>query len=248
VRELVPVGFTGLVLAALFGAIQSTVNSVLNSTSTIFTIDIYQRMIRRDADDAEIVRVGIVTTIVVLAISIVLALFIDRFKGQVFLYIQTLYAFFAAPFAAVFILGLLWRRINSIAATVAVFAGFTFAVLQKVYIALFEIAARPNEHTDQWYESLASVLFAWFPQPPSWLYPYGNQASLTWIFCALLCIGISLATKPQEHLDKSVVCDWSNLKLGEGLGTRWYNHVFLWWIIWVACIFVMIYLFTGVLS
>ena len=63
VTELVPVGIMGLVLAALFGAIQSTVNSVLNSTSTIFTIDVYKRMIRPNASDREEVRVGVITTV-----------------------------------------------------------------------------------------------------------------------------------------------------------------------------------------
>jgi len=87
---LVPVGLRGLFLAALFGAIQSTVNSVLNSTSTVFTLDIYKRMWRRDASDKEIVWVGVWATVVILIISIILAGFVDRFGRGLFVYIQEL--------------------------------------------------------------------------------------------------------------------------------------------------------------
>jgi len=69
-------GATEYFLAALFGAIQSTVNSVLNSTATIFTLDIYQRWIHRTADDRQLVRVGVLSSIVVLLIAIVLGGFI----------------------------------------------------------------------------------------------------------------------------------------------------------------------------
>ncbi len=248
VTELVPVGIMGLVLAALFGAIQSTVNSVLNSTSTIFTIDVYKRMIRPNASDREEVRVGVITTIVVLIISIVLGVLIDRFKGQVFLYIQTLYAFFAAPFAAVFLLGLLWRRINNTGAVVAVFAGFSLGVLMKAYVAFAGLYAASALHPQRWYEHFANSLFAYLPSPPGWLFSFGNQALITWTFCAVLCVVISLLTPAQKNLDSSVVCDWNKMQLGHGLGTRWYNHVLFWWGLWVLCISSLIYLFTGVLS
>src|SRR5690606_3238468 len=59
VQELVPVGLRGLLLAAFFGAVQSTLNSVLNSTATVFTLDIYKGLINRHADDATLVRVGV---------------------------------------------------------------------------------------------------------------------------------------------------------------------------------------------
>jgi len=247
VTELVPIGIMGLVLAALFGAIQSTVNSVLNSTSTIFTVDIYKRMIRPNASDREEVRVGVVTTIIVLIMSIVLGIFIDRLKGQVFLYIQTLYAFFAAPFAAIFLLGLLWRRINNAGAVVAVFSGFGLGLSMKAYVALFGVFSELSLHPQGWYEHFASLFFTYAPSPPGWLSSFGNQALITWTFCAILCVVVSLLTPAQENLDSSVFCNWKELHLGQGLGTRWYNHVVFWWGLWVAIICSLIYLFTGVL-
>jgi len=68
-----PVGIRGLFLAALIGAIQSTVNSVLNSTATVVTLDIYRRHINKQASEKLLVKIGKWSTVVILAISILLA-------------------------------------------------------------------------------------------------------------------------------------------------------------------------------
>ena len=122
-QMLVPIGLRGLFLAALFGAIQSTVSSVLNATATIFTIDFYKRIFRKDASDKSMVKVGVLSATVFLIIAIVLAGFISYLKGSLFVYIQTLFTFFAPPFSAVFLLGSLWRRINGKGASAAIFSG-----------------------------------------------------------------------------------------------------------------------------
>ena len=108
-QTLVPAGLRGLFLAALFGAIQSTVNSVLNSTATVFTLDIYRRLLKPNASDKHLVWVGVVSSVVVLAVAILLGCFIGELGESLFVYIQSLYAFFAPPFAAVFLLGILWQ-------------------------------------------------------------------------------------------------------------------------------------------
>jgi len=69
----------------------------------VFTLDIYKRWIDRDANDRQLVRVGIVSSAVVLLIAIVLGGFIGKLGGNLFVYIQTLYAFFAPPFSAIFL-------------------------------------------------------------------------------------------------------------------------------------------------
>ena len=126
-QTLMPIGLRGLFLAALFGAVQNTVNSAVNSTATIITLDIYKRMFQADATEKHFVRVGMWSSIVVLLISICMAGFIGYFKSGLFEYIQTLYAFFAPPFSAVFLLGILFKRINAKGATFAVVAGFFLA-------------------------------------------------------------------------------------------------------------------------
>ncbi len=133
-QTLIPTGLRGLFLAALFGTIQSTVNSVLNSTATVFTLDIYKRLLNPSAGEKHLVRIGMVSSVVILAISIVIAGFINRLGGSLFVYIQSLYAFFAPPFGAVFLLGVLWRRINGLGALTAVSMGFVLGIAMKLYV------------------------------------------------------------------------------------------------------------------
>lgn len=211
VQELVPIGLRGLILAALFGAIQSTVNSVLNSTSTIFTLDIYKRVLRPNSSEPHLVRVGVISSVVLLVVSILLARYIGTLKGSLFVYIQSMYAFFAPPFAAVFLLGILWRRINAVGAMVAVFAGFALGIAMKLYV---------SEATD----------------PVAWIKSYEMQAITNWMVCMVICIVASLLSAPPapEKVTDQITFNWKQLNLREGLGDRWYQHVGLWWGIFVV--------------
>ncbi len=206
VQMLVPVGLRGLVLAALFGAIQSTVNSVLNSTATIVTLDIYKRLLRPAATSSHLVRVGIGTSVFVLVLGIVLAHFIGMFGGGLFVYIQTLYAFFAPPFATVFLLGILWRRINASGATVTVLFGFAMGVALKLYCWLV-------------------------PSHPCWIEPFITQAIITWALCVPVCIFASLLTSPPapEQVTDQLTFNWRKLNIFDDLGSPWYKNVVTWW-------------------
>ena len=220
-QMLVPAGLRGVFLAALFGAIQSTVNSVLNSTSTIFTLDIYKPLIRRDSTERHLVRMGMWSTVVILVISIVLAGYISRLGGSLFVYIQTLYAFFAPPFSAIFLLGILFRRINAQGATSAVIVGFVLGILIKVIVQT--------------------------PYHPAWLEPFGMQAIINWGFSVIVCCAVSFFTPrpaPQQVTDIMVV-NWKKLNIFSELGDTWYTSVILWWGIFAAGIIVLMILFSG---
>jgi len=232
IQTLVPVGLRGLFLAALFGAIQSTVNSVLNSTATIFTLDVYKRWIVRTAGDKHLVRVGVISSVVVLAIAIILGGFIGRIGGNLFVYIQTLYAFFAPPFSAVFLLGILWKRINAPGAMWAVFLGFVFGIAMKVYIQ-FDVAIR---------ETFPAV-----PLHPTWLEPYGNQSAINWFFCTVLCIAVSLATSPPppEQTTDQLTFNWKKMNIFDNLGKHWYTSVITWWGLFVLAILALLVTFSG---
>ncbi|MDZ7615571.1 MAG: sodium/solute symporter [Patescibacteria group bacterium] len=222
VQTLVPVGLRGLFLAALFGAIQSTVNSVLNSTATIFTLDVYRRLLVPRASDRHLVMVGVVSSAVVLAIAIVLGGFIGRLGGGLFVYIQTLYAFFAPPFAAVFLLGILWKRINGTGATVAIAAGFLLGIGLKVYVQL--TAA-----------------------PPAWILPYSNQAAVNWAFCMITCTVASLLTAPPrpEQVTDQLTINWKKLNIFDNLGNHWYTSVVTWWLLFVLAVGTLLVFFSG---
>lgn len=231
-QRLVPIGLRGLFLAALFGAIQSTVNSVLNSTATVFTLDIYKRLFRPDATDKHLVRVGIISSVAVLLISIALGGLIGMLAKSLFVYIQTLYAFFAPPFAAVFLLGILWRRINGTGAMTAVVAGFVFYVVMKAYVQ-FDYAFQ--------------TLLPGIPDHPAWLAPYANQGIITWAFCTVVCVAVSLlsAPPPPDRITDQVTINWSKLNILENLGKHWYTSVVTWWGLFVLAIAGLLLVFSG---
>ena len=221
-QTLVPIGLRGLFLAALFGAIQSTVNSVLNSTSTVFTLDIYQRWVNPKASDRRLVWVGVISSMVILVIAILLGGFIDKLGGNLFIYIQSLYAFFAPPFAAVFLLGILWRRINATGACTTVVLGFIFGIAMKLYCQFAD-------------------------NPAEWIVPYGIQAAVNWMFCMVTCCVISLMTSPPpaEKITDQTTFNWSKLNIFDDLGKHWYSSVITWWLIFVICVAALLLLFSG---
>jgi len=221
-QSIVPIGLRGLFLAALFGAIQSTVSAVLNSTSTILTVDIYKRMLHRSASERRLVLVGRVSSVIVMIVAAVLGGFIGRLGGSLFLYIQSLYAFFAPPFAAVFLLGILFRRINGQGATIAVALGFILGILLKLYVQFV-------------------------PSHPGWLEPFQMQAAINWAFCVVVCVGVSLLTPrpdPSQVTDELTV-NWKRLNIFHHLGATWYASVHLWWGLFVAIIAALILVFSG---
>ena len=210
---LVPVGLRGIFLASLFGAIQSTVSAVLNSTSTVFTLDIYKRLFNKNAKDSHYVSIGRWSSFFIIVVSIILAGFIGKLGGSLFVYIQTLYAFFAPPFAAIFVLGILFRRINGKGAIVSVILGFILGILIKIYIQYAEF-------------------------PPAWLVPFQMQAIVNWAFCIVVCVLVSLFTekpKPEQITDQLTI-NWKKLNIFDDLGDKWYTSVILWWGIFVLIV------------
>ncbi|MBN2291674.1 MAG: sodium/solute symporter [Pirellulales bacterium] len=226
-QNLVPMGLRGLFLAALFGAIQSTVNSVLNSTATIVTLDFYKRMLHPNASEKHFVKVGVWTSVTILLIAIVMACFVGHFTGGLFEYIQTLIAFFAPPFSAVFLLGILFRRINGKGATVTVIMGFIFGFLIKVYLVHF-----PDLFGREVY---------------AFVKPYSNQSLIHWIFCVICCVVVSLATAPPrpEHVSDQLTLNWRKLNIFEELGGLWYKNVIFWWGLFVVLVLVLVFVFSG---
>jgi len=221
-QTLVPLGLRGLFLAALFGAIQSTVNSVLNSSATIVTLDFYKRLLAPDAGQKRLVGVGVGVSALLLVTAMILACFIGNLGGGLFVYIQSLYAFFAPPFSAVFLLGILFKRINATGATVAVFAGFVLGIALKLYIQ-------------------------YVPGHPAWIEPFPNQAIVNWLFCTVVCVAVSAVTAPPrpEQIDQTLMIDWKALRIGDDLGTHWYNSVITWWLVFAGLIAALAVVFSG---
>ncbi|MDQ5980226.1 MAG: solute:Na+ symporter, family [Verrucomicrobiota bacterium] len=223
IRDYVPVGIKGILMAALFGAIQSTVSAVLASTSTVITFDFYRRHFRPNATDQATIRFGRLTTSILLVASIALGVWISGLKSSLFVYIQQLFMFFAPPFSAVFLLGILWRRINGTGALATVWLGFAFGIVVKVWVNA--------------------------GGAPAWLAPYSNQGLVNWAICMVLCTAISLVTVPPrpEQVTDDLTLNWRKMNIGGDLGNRWYNSVTLWWGLSVVLMIGFIFLFGVVL-
>lgn len=131
IRNFVPMGFKGLVLAALAAAIVSSLASMLNSTATIFTMDIYSQQINKNSTDKEKVTVGRITAAVALVIAMIIAPRLGSL-GQAFQFIQEYTGIVSPGILAVFMTGLFWKRATNKAAIWGVVLSIPIALYFKV--------------------------------------------------------------------------------------------------------------------
>ena len=129
--QFLPVGLKGLAFAALAAAIVSSLASMLNSTSTIFTMDIYKQYINKNANDKLTVNVGRLSAFVALVIA---ALIAPQMNGldQVFQYIQEYTGIVSPGILAVFMLGLFWKKTTNKAAIIGALISIPIALYFKV--------------------------------------------------------------------------------------------------------------------
>ena len=131
IKNFIPVGFKGLILAALAAAIVSSLASMLNSTSTIFTMDIYKSHFNKNASDAKMVSVGRITAIVALIIAIIIAPQLGSL-GQVFIFIQEYTGVVSPGILAVFLMGLFYKKATNNAAIWGAILSIPIAMYFKV--------------------------------------------------------------------------------------------------------------------
>ncbi len=223
VRQFLPMGLTGLVLAGLASAILSTLSAITNSSATIFTLDLYKEIINPNASDRQLHLVGRVSGAVVMIIGIIVGLIVAFFPTvTVFQFIQTVFFYLAPPIAACFLIGIIWRRATPAAAILTLIAGFA------VYLPL--------------------VVFVIFPKI-KFLSHYDNfmhHAFVVFIFSAITLVITSLFTRPKplEEL-KGVIWTKSALHVGEGEKKRGgFQSLGLWWLLMSATI-ISLYIYTN---
>jgi SSS family solute:Na+ symporter len=122
IRELLPAGLTGIMFAALFGAVMSSLDSMLNSAATIFTIDLYKAYRAPDAEPRRLVAIGRRTTAILVVVGCLWAPLVAR-AGSVFNYIQMFWGFISPGIVTVFVFGLLTKRTPPVAAKGAMLLG-----------------------------------------------------------------------------------------------------------------------------
>ena len=109
IQSLLPPGLTGLLFAAFLAGLMSSVDSILSSTATLWTKDIYERFIRKDASDRHYLVAGRLATAVLLIFGVITAPASNLFPG-IYVAIQTFLSFFQGPVFSVLLLGIFWRR------------------------------------------------------------------------------------------------------------------------------------------
>lgn len=131
VMKLLPVGIKGLVFAALIAAIVSSLASMMNSISTIFTMDIVAHHGQRS--EHQLVRIGRVTSLSALIIAVIVARPLLGNFDQAFQYIQEFTGFFTPGIVAIFLLAIFWKRTTANGALAAAVGSAVFSIACKIY-------------------------------------------------------------------------------------------------------------------
>jgi len=134
IRNFTPVVVKGLSFAALTAAVISSLASMFNSTSTIFTMDIYKQFFRKDASDRNLVKVGRITSVCALIIAVLAVYPIMGGADQAFQIIQEYSGFVYPGIVVIFGLGLLWKRSSGTAAVATAIGTFAFSIFFKLLL------------------------------------------------------------------------------------------------------------------
>ena len=180
VRELLPSGMRGLVAGGLLAALMSSLSSVFNSCSTLFTMDIYKKLYP-ETSEQRLVFVGRIATAIVVLSGIMWIPFMKAVSGAgLYTYLQSVQAYIAPPIASVFLLGLFWSRINSNGALVALLGGFTAGMVRLG----LEIKKSTLMVDGIWFK-IADLNFLYF-------------AIFSFLTCVVVLISVSMLTKPPD--------------------------------------------------
>ncbi len=131
IRNFTPTFIKGLSFAALAAAVISSLASMFNSTSTLFTMDIYKQFINKNASESKLVNVGRMTSVSALIIALLAVYPLMGGIDQAFQFIQEYSAFVYPGVVVIFGLGLLWKRASGTAAVVCAIGTFAFSILFK---------------------------------------------------------------------------------------------------------------------
>jgi len=187
VTSLLPLGIRGLVVAGLLAALMSSLSSLFNSSASLFTVDVYQKL-RPAAQQRELVQVGRVATTVVVVLGL---LWIPVMKlvssGGLYQYLQNVQGYLAPSITAVFLLGLFWKRCNGPGAVWGLSLGFVMGMTKLTCQAFFSGSGKDGK----WSEPAFLAVVADF----NWLY----ASAVIFILSVLVMVVASLLTAPQDQ-------------------------------------------------
>ncbi len=187
--QFLPTGLKGVAFAALAAAIVSSLASMLNSTSTIFTMDIYRQYINKNASDKSTVNMGRISAAVALLIACIMAPLLGGID-QAFQFIQEYTGVVSPGILAVFILGLFWKKTTNKAAIVG--------ALTSIPIAMYFKIAPKGWSTSSIFVDI----------------PFMDQMGYTAILTMLVIIAVSLLQNKGEEDEKGIAISKNTFKTG----------------------------------
>lgn len=186
VKTLLPVGLKGLVAGGLMAALMSSLASVFNSCSTIFTMDIYKKL-KPNMSEVRLVKIGQIATGFIVVLGIIWIPIMEKIGGGVmYQYLQNVQSYIAPPVTAVFLLGIIWKRVNAKAAITTLLAGLALLVLRLGAEVYYQPQIAAGENIDDIAYAFATINFA-------------HMAIFMFIFSVILCVSVSLGTTAPNY-------------------------------------------------
>lgn len=133
VKRVLPNAWVGFFAAVLFGAILSSFNSVLNSSVTLFGLDVYKQHINKEADDKTTVKYGKIFGIVLAFLSMFIAPLIEN-AGSLFDYLQEVNGIYSIPILTIIVVGYFTKRVPAIAAKIGLITGCLFYIISQFFL------------------------------------------------------------------------------------------------------------------
>ncbi len=180
IKAILPAGVRGLVVAGLLAALMSSLAAVFNSSSTLFTIDIYKKL-RPQSSEAHLVWVGRLATGVMVLLGLIWIPVMGLLSSQLYDYLQTVQAYIAPPIFAVFFLGVFFRRINRVGCMVGLVGGFAIGMARLVVQIMAEQGYAMPEGTLLYY--FKTLYWQYF-------------CILLFVFISAVIVAVSLLTSP----------------------------------------------------
>lgn len=258
VAAVVPMGLRGLVAAAIIGAIMSTISGLVNSTSTIVTLDIFRRGRGRDWSEERLVRFGRWSGSIALLIGAMFAPIVMKWES-LFRYAQDIWAPMAAPVVVVFLTAAMWKKAGRRGALACLWLAILTVPfsLGKAILADAGITFLPDNLSNSLVFAGAISLISWALMAalaegrPLWRGVLGAAlASIVILLLAVLsptivavlvCLTMGVFVGvPAVGRSKRLEGMWDLSMLSSGHGTRWYANLWLWWFL-CAAVFVCIY-------
>ncbi len=132
VKNLLPPGLRGLLFAGFLAGLMSTIDSILNSTATLWTKDVYERFVKKGASDRHYMIVGQLATVVLLIFGVLTSPLSDQFPG-IYVAIQTFLSFFQGPVFSILLLGMFWPRATQWGGLVGLVGGISTSVSLYIF-------------------------------------------------------------------------------------------------------------------